>query len=116
MKKISLFWLFAVGVMLLTAQTRESDLMMQTILNHRVQPLEQLLLNTRSPQQYLVARVSSDGYERKSFFYDYREHVVAVRDSIGPDLVVDTIEYDNNNNVIQIRTYQYLNGVWKYVS
>jgi len=116
MKKLSLFLCIFCSVMMLSAQSRVSDLNVQTVMNHRVLNLEHSLVGQKGAQFYLVARASSDFFERKSFFYDYREHVVAVKDSVGSEQIIDSIFYDEHNNVIQIRSYQLLNGVWKYVA
>lgn len=115
MKKISFLLALVAVVGFVSAQNRMSDLNVQTVMNHRVKNLEKSFQAPQNAQYYLVARTSSDQYERKTFFYDYREHVVAVRDSAGSDKIIDSLFYDERNNVIQVRTYQWLNGVWKYV-
>lgn len=65
---------------------------------------------------FLTARASSDLYERKDFFYDNQGLVIAVKDSIGNEvLVIDSVFYNSNKQVSQVAGHQYINGVWKYV-
>ena len=63
----------------------------------------------------LTARISSDDYEAKRFFYNSQNLIVAMRDSIGDEQVIDSVFYDDNNQVTQIKGYQLLNGNWKNV-
>ena len=65
----------------------------------------------------LTARISSDFYEAKRFFYNNQNQIVAIKDSVGnDDLVIDSIFYDGNGRVIEISGHQFLNHTtWKHV-
>lgn len=76
---------------------------------------EQYVFAPQTFSHYLCARVSDDGYERKSFTYDAQARINCVIDSIGSEKVRDSIYYDANNNVIRVSGHQYLNGIWKNV-
>lgn len=79
--------------------------------------IENILFNPNVNATYfLTIRASSDRYEKKDFFYNSQGYVVAIKDSIGNDvLVIDSVFYNSNNQVSQVAGHQYINGGWKYV-
>ncbi len=64
---------------------------------------------------HLTARLSSDDYEVKRFFYDDQDRVVRITDSSGTDQYIDTIFYNDQGLVSGFSGKQLLNGVWKEV-
>mgnify|MGYP003293009326 CR=1 FL=1 len=115
MYKIVTSFLFVVLCVGAFAQPRGSYLDNSIFTKHQAQ-IEKYLFSPKSMSYFLVARRSSDKYECKTFFYDDIGRAIAVKDSLGSDvLVIDSIVYDGSNNVIQINGYQYLDDQWKHV-
>lgn len=65
----------------------------------------------------LTNRNSDDMFEQKEFAYGPEGRVVAVYDDnyIYGDKVIDSIFYNNQGLVTEVRGFQFLNNVWKYV-
>lgn len=114
MKKLTFLLAFVFAVSALFAQnvkTSRMDAQLRT---------EQYLFgtnDTKGMHYRLVARVADDEFERIDFSYDAQGRVNAVATTcVTDDPVVDSIVYDENNRVIQINGWQYLNSTtWKKV-
>lgn len=63
----------------------------------------------------LVQRISSDAFEAKTFSYDWHGTITAVKDSIGDEMVIDSITYDALNRVTRVDGYQLLPQGWTHV-
>ena len=111
MRKITLLFVLTFVVFALSAQTD------RTFATHNPIRSEQYLFGEKSPSYRLVSRQSTDDFEQINFYYDGRGRIEAIQTlCTTDDPVIDSIVYNENNQVIQINGWQNIQSAqWKHV-
>lgn len=105
MKKITLLFILAFVASSLCAQIN------RTIATQNPTCAEQFLFGEKGPSYRLLSRESNDNFEQINFHYDAQGRIVAVESlCVEDDPLIDSIVYNENNQVIQINGWQNLHS------
>ena len=81
---------------------------------HHINHLEQL---TKADYSYKLASFRTDDYYQFNFFhYDGQNRLVAVQDTVRNEYsVIDSLQYNENGQMVRLSGWQLLDGRWKNV-
>lgn len=82
---------------------------------HHINRVENLVAKTS--QHYKLASFrTDDNYQFNDFYYDGQHRLIAVKDSVRNEYsVIDSVSYNDQNQLVRLDGWQLLNGAWKHV-
>lgn len=113
MKKLSLLGLLCTAFSVLSFAGVPPVKSSQTF-DYHISKAESYFSQSKDAPYHLTERISSDNFEAMTFYYDDANRLICIYDS--SDLQVrDSLTYNQNNQVIRLDGYQWMNEDWTHV-
>lgn len=111
MKKISILFALVLTTIICGAQTRQktaNDMV-------RINQIQNLAVKS-TYEHRMVSFRSDDNYESSNFSYDNHGRLIAVREYVAGEYeVIDSISYNDQNQLVKISGWQKMGATWKNV-